>query len=187
MYATALRHAEVCLRRFGRKTINGKDAHDFAIDSLRTVPWKRKRIWFDMLDGFRAEARRQKRWGSQIPFEDAMERHATSEKVQKYSDWFSAYWFLTDRQREVALLLSHGWSMAQVGRWLGISENAMSKHRKRIAKRIAKYAVQESKATELDVRQRAGDGRAMGEEDPEEPTSSEEVGREEEVEAPVIE
>ena len=66
--------------------------------------------------------------------------------------------------------------MARVGKWLGISDNAMSKHRKRIAKRIAKYAVQKSKATELDVRQRAGDCRAMGEEDPEEPTSSEEVG-----------
>lgn len=136
MYVTALRHAEMCLRRFGRKTINGKDAHDFAIDSLRTVPWKSKRIWFDMLDAFRAEARRQKRFGSQIPFEDALERHGTRGEDSSHADWFSAYWFLTDRQREIALLMSAGWSMSKIGKWLGISENAMSMHGKRIRKRI---------------------------------------------------
>lgn len=128
LYPIALRLAQRCLHRIGRKSVDGKEAHDFAIDAvLRGVVIKRA-ICFDVIDAYRREiGRRGHRRLVGIPRHlEAADEHATLELPKD----------LTPVQRETALLLAAGYSAADIARLRGVTETAVCAIKRRISERM---------------------------------------------------
>ena len=134
-YDRAVRYAKVCLHRLRRQTIGGKDAHDFAMDSLRLMPWHSSRVRYDILDAFRKETRHQIRQRSRITF---------VQHVSPKNDWIESYSFLTDRQQEIALLLSVGWSKTRIAQWFDRSQSTISNEVNQIRNQIIEHLLSES-------------------------------------------
>jgi hypothetical protein len=54
-YRLALRVAKAGFRRLGRRSIDGKEPHDIAMESLHVEPWSSRVVWFDVIDAYRRE------------------------------------------------------------------------------------------------------------------------------------
>ncbi len=66
-YRVALRIAKAGFRRLGRRSIDGKEPHDIAMQSLDREPWQPRRVWLDCIDAYRRERGRNcKRQGMRL-------------------------------------------------------------------------------------------------------------------------
>lgn len=121
-YGDALRVARRLLRRYGRQSIDGFDAHDFAVESLRTVPWRALRVRYDILDAMRRErGRRGSRtrvWDQWDGFSGVVSRKGD----EPDPEWLSEWWFLSEAQRDIAVLVARGLSVARVAEVLEVSQ-----------------------------------------------------------------
>jgi hypothetical protein len=54
-YRLALKVAKAGFRRLGRSSIDGKEPHDIAMESLHVEPWSSRVVWFDVIDAYRRE------------------------------------------------------------------------------------------------------------------------------------
>jgi DNA-directed RNA polymerase specialized sigma24 family protein len=54
-YRLALRVAKAGFRRLGRRSIDGKEPHDIAMESLHVEPWFPRIVWCDVIDAYRRE------------------------------------------------------------------------------------------------------------------------------------
>ncbi len=54
-YRIALLIAKAGFRRLGRSSIDGRDPHDVAMQSLHVERWSLRVVWFDVLDAYRRE------------------------------------------------------------------------------------------------------------------------------------
>ena len=138
-YEAAFDEARLLLRYYGRESVNGKDAHDFAIYSLRQMPWFRNRVRFDIIDAFRSENGRGRSTARFQQYHRGFDSFVGKKGVESDSDWFDQYEFLTDRQKEIAWLYSAGFTTREIAVRLGISVSATSAHKYSIAERILKF------------------------------------------------
>lgn len=139
-YGEAFRIARRLLRGYRRESIDGRDAHDFAVDSLQTVPWHPLRVRYDIIDAIRREIGRQGRMRRARIWDqcDVFDGFLAREVVSPDPEWISEWWFLTDVQREIAVLASGGLSVSQIADRAGISEGAVYRHLNRIARKAVR-------------------------------------------------
>jgi hypothetical protein len=143
-YPAALREAQRQLHRIGCASVDGRDAHDFAIEAVMQHPWQKNRIRFDVIDALRRETGRKGTRSMVHGFD--FERMPSPHFVRFDEDWLDGYWFLTERQREMAVFLSFGVPKLWVARWLDLSPSTLTKATDRIAARIEKHMPFKSKA-----------------------------------------
>lgn len=156
-----------------RGLVNGKDAHDFAIDSIMRNPetWNYNRIQFDIIDELRRCNGRSQRAGmvgspirkTYSVGEMGHMRGRDFSPAESSEDVLSLA-FLSDRTRFIVEALARGWQQKEISAWLGISEGRVSQIVDRlrpIARSRYPNAVQEREAAEVHVRSAPRDRRSV--------------------------
>lgn len=184
LFATAARY----MRDRGLRSIDGRDAHDFAMDALRSEGVELRRLRFDMVDGIRRVVGRDGR-PPRKPTRRFFDQNHSSRRLPPEPgwDWFDAWSArLTPRQREIALMLSSGLQKQQVASRIGVTPTRIGQIVEQIRRLVNRglivpgggYAVQFSGAEKVHVREHAEDGEAMGEGDSVRRVASEEGSEE---------
>ncbi len=131
LYNRLLRRADRYMRWKNFTSIDGKDAHDFAIDALRAEGVELRRIHFDMVDAIRRELGRRGGEGRERVRSERPRQFLDGDRKwfdpEPERDWFDAwsYW-LSPRQREVALMLSEGLRKQDVAARIGVTPARVS-------------------------------------------------------------
>lgn len=128
------------LHRYGRESIDGMEAHDFAVESLQTVPWMPGRVAFDVIDAIRRE--RGRKGDRTRVWEQAEDLSGFAARTDSRHDpeWIASWSFLTGRQLEIAVLCSGGIPVSGIATRLGITENAVYRQLKSIARKYDRNA-----------------------------------------------
>jgi len=112
-YRIALKVAKTGLRRLGRSSVDGKDAHDLAMQSLHVEPWYKRIVWFDVIDAYRRDqGRTRRRRMVALPYSveaRPVERFELQLRVR------------TGRQRLICELLAAGYLKHEVAAVLGVT------------------------------------------------------------------
>jgi DNA-directed RNA polymerase specialized sigma24 family protein len=148
-----------------RGLVNGKDAHDFAIDSIIRNPgtWNYNRIQFDIIDEFRRCNGRSQRSGMKgAPIrktysvgEMGWMRGRDFDPPQDPGDILSQE-FLSERSMFIVEALARGWQQKEIAAWMGLSETRVSQLVRLLEARLRRRyadAVPKREAEEVHVRQ----------------------------------
>lgn len=132
-YRISLRVAERQFKRLGRHSIDGKEPHDVAMQSLFSSAWSPYRVRLDVIDAYRRDRGRshgkhKHRTWHPIPFD------LRTEDARSYPDWMDG-WDMTPGQHRIALLISQGLTKAQTARWLGITQTAVGDALRKLMRR----------------------------------------------------
>lgn len=113
-------------------SIDGRDAHDFAMDALRAEGVELRRLTFDMVDAIRRELGRngdgKREWVRSNRPRRLFDEDGKWFDPESDRDWFDAwsYW-LSPKQRDVALMLAAGLRKHQVASRIGVTPTRVSR------------------------------------------------------------
>jgi hypothetical protein len=115
-YRVALRIAKAGFRRLGRRSIDGKEPHDIAMQSLDREPWQPRRVWLDCIDAYRRERGRNcKRQGMRLV---GLRDNLAAKPVE----WFELGLVLKGRTEVlVCELLAAGYQKQEVAAVIGVT------------------------------------------------------------------
>ena len=112
-YRIALKVAKAGLRRLGRSSVDGKDAHDLAMQSLHIEPWFKRIVWFDVIDAYRRERGRTRRRRMV-----ALPHGAAAPDVERFELQLK---IANGRQRLICELLAAGYLKQEVAAVVGVT------------------------------------------------------------------
>lgn len=134
-YRIGLKVARNLMRKLGRTSIDGREAHDFAMQSLFESYWGKRRVYFDVIDAYRRERGRNGRKGILIRRKFvALPHYLSTTDRPSEGDWQNG-WLMTPSEKRVAVLIAAGFTKTETARWLGITQTAVWDTLRRIGKR----------------------------------------------------
>jgi DNA-binding NarL/FixJ family response regulator len=153
-YAEAHAVARKVLKRYGLKTLNGMDAHDFAMNSIMGRTWCPAAVWRDIYDAFR-QVYGRKDWGEEVfsksrrPGRKRRPRRTwqtvyDNTLVSRDPEPFEQADFLRDikmgpQMRKVAWMLANGLSQKETARWMDVSPSLVCLLVKRLQKALEEH------------------------------------------------
>jgi DNA-binding CsgD family transcriptional regulator len=133
-YQSGLRAAERMMKRFYRTIIDGREAHDFAMDAIFDEPWMPVIVTRNIIDAYRREHGR-KGCAKRRSWRGISPSSLIHRDKRRDHDWLDAY-DLNETDRHTAEMIGSGMSKTEIARRMGVSQNAITNRLVKIGSRI---------------------------------------------------